>query len=416
MKLKHNVMWNTVGTLYYLGMQWLTTVLVVRISGSYEDAGIYSLAVSITNIFYIIAMYNVRNFQVSDYKSEFIDVEYIWHRFSTMIISFLSCCIFTLATYHESYTVLVINGYMLLKLCESFVDVLHGIDQKADRIDVVGKSFLIRGTVLIATFFVMEILSGNILLTTLVMASSTLIVALGFDVRQSRKIAENIFSFDLIRKNKIKTLYAKCFPLLIYGVSMNAIASIPRVYIEKIQGKEILGYYASVATPAVIVQALANVIFVPFINVFTDYFEKGNSKKFYKLMLNMILLCVALGVFAYVFAYYLGEVLLADIIFHDESIRPYCYLLSSTLVCSALVAIIWFLAMLLVIDRSKVTLIGASLIGVVFELLVGYVLVRQCGVDGINISLMITYLIVIAIMLSSCIFRFVKHFRHLQAK
>ena len=75
MKLKCNVLWNTIGTLYYLGMQWLTTVLVVRISGSYEDAGIYSLAVSITNIFYIIAMYNVRNFQVSDYKNEFIDVE-----------------------------------------------------------------------------------------------------------------------------------------------------------------------------------------------------------------------------------------------------------------------------------------------------------------------------------------------------
>lgn len=395
MKLKCNVLWNTIGTLYYLGMQWLTTVLVVRISGSYEDAGIYSLAVSITNIFYIIAMYNVRNFQVSDYKNEFIDVEYVCHRFSTMIISLVVCCMFSLIVYQEGYTVWVINSYMLLKLCESFVDVLHGIDQKADRMDVVGKSFLLRGTILIAVFCVMEFLTRNILVTTLAVAGSTMVAAIYYDVKQSQKLSTNIFSFHLVRRNKVTNLYVKCFPLLIYGVSMNAIASIPRMYIEKMQGKEILGYYASVATPAVIVQALANVIFVPFINIFTDYYDKGNSKKFYTLMAKMLLLCIGLGAVSYIFGHYLGEFLLADFIFNDESIRPYCYLLSSTLICSALVAIIWFLAMLLVIDRSKATLIWASIIGVVIELLLGYKLVGLYGIDGINISLVFTYLIVI---------------------
>lgn len=38
-----NIFYNSFGMIFYYGCQWLTTILVVRLSG-FEDSGNYSLA------------------------------------------------------------------------------------------------------------------------------------------------------------------------------------------------------------------------------------------------------------------------------------------------------------------------------------------------------------------------------------
>lgn len=51
LSLKSNMIWNSIGSLTYYGCQWLITILVVRVSDSFEAAGTLSLAMSIANIF-----------------------------------------------------------------------------------------------------------------------------------------------------------------------------------------------------------------------------------------------------------------------------------------------------------------------------------------------------------------------------
>lgn len=64
-RIRWNMLWNSVGSIVYMGGQWVLSVLVVRTLG-YTDAGIFSLAMSLTNTFYSLANYGIRNFQVSD--------------------------------------------------------------------------------------------------------------------------------------------------------------------------------------------------------------------------------------------------------------------------------------------------------------------------------------------------------------
>lgn len=45
--LRNNIFWNTAGNIIYLICQWLLSVVVVRISGSYADAGVLTLVTSI---------------------------------------------------------------------------------------------------------------------------------------------------------------------------------------------------------------------------------------------------------------------------------------------------------------------------------------------------------------------------------
>lgn len=406
--LKKNVMWNSIGSLYYLGIQWLTTVLVVRISGNYEDAGLYSLAISITNIFYMIAMYNVRNFQVSDTKGVYREGDYLAHRVTTMVVSMLACILFMMIAYRDVYTIGVVVCYMLFKVGESLVDVLHGMDQKVERMDIIGKSYLIRGTVMILTFVGVEALTKNLLVTVIVMSLATIIVAFCYDVRATRKLVPFVIEF---RWDKIKRLYIDCFSFLIYGISMNMIGSIPRIIMEKMHGQELLGYYASVATPAVIVQSLANVIFVPFIIVFTRYYDEKDAKSFGNLAGKMIAFCLALGSVAYVGSFLFGRFLIENLLYQDPSIGPYCYLLNSTMICTMLVAIIWLLAIFMTIDRANVLLSFASVAGVVVEIVLSILFIQQDGIDGINKSLIFTYVIVISLMGIAIWKRYSKYFR-----
>ena len=66
-----NILWNTFGNIVYLVCQWLLSVVVVRISGSYADAGVLTLAISTTNIFATLAAFSVRNYQVSDLSEKY---------------------------------------------------------------------------------------------------------------------------------------------------------------------------------------------------------------------------------------------------------------------------------------------------------------------------------------------------------
>ena len=65
LSLQSSIAWNSIGSIFYLGCQWLMTVVVVWIAGL-ETAGILSLAMSVSNIWYSFAVYGMRNFQVSD--------------------------------------------------------------------------------------------------------------------------------------------------------------------------------------------------------------------------------------------------------------------------------------------------------------------------------------------------------------
>ena len=129
-RLANNFLWNTAGSIFFLVCQWIITVLVVRLSDGFSDAGLLSLAMSVTNVFAIIALFNVRNYQVSDSEELYSAGEYVSHRFVTCALAFVLCAVTTFLGGYGIYTAACILAYMLLKLTENFVDVFHGIVQK----------------------------------------------------------------------------------------------------------------------------------------------------------------------------------------------------------------------------------------------------------------------------------------------
>ena len=382
--LKKNMLWNTVGSVFYLACQWLLSVVVVRV-GSYSDAGILSLAMSVTNIFATVALFNVRNFQVSDTDGEFSDGEYVAHRHLTCISSLLLCVIFVIINRYNFLTAASITLYMLLRVVEAYADVYHGVAQKSWRLDIAGKSFIIRGALMIVSFTLMHMFFKNVALSLLVVSLISLIAFIVYDCRAVKGI--NRISLK-VTKATMLSLSLKCLPLLIYGICTNAIVSSSRYLIEMYHGDEVLGYYATISTIAVLVQTLVTLIFTPLIGIFNEAHRDNDKRRFAGLVLKLIGLTVAITGMAMIAIFLLGD--FAMKLLFGEEILPYTYLLYPAVLSSSLMALVWLFAMLLIVMRDFKTLTSVGAIGLAVSILISVIFIPGNAYDGANAAILIS--------------------------
>lgn len=77
---RENIIWNALGSLVFLGCQWLITVFAARLSNGYSDAGVLAICMSIANIYAQVGLFKIRSYQVSDLTCEYSASEYICFR------------------------------------------------------------------------------------------------------------------------------------------------------------------------------------------------------------------------------------------------------------------------------------------------------------------------------------------------
>ena len=127
---------NSMGSLFYLLCQWLLTVVVVPLC-SFEAAGILTLSISLTNVFFTLATFGIRIFQVSDSQGKYGPGLYISTRVFTCLCSFALCAAFLLC--NRQYTAEQV-------LCILFLHALpywRGVGRRAGRRGAKGGTGLI---------------------------------------------------------------------------------------------------------------------------------------------------------------------------------------------------------------------------------------------------------------------------------
>ena len=162
------MLWNVIGSVGFIGAQGMMTILIVHLAG-YTEAGYLSLGLSLTNIFTNIAYFCIRNYQVSDTAGKYSQDIYVTHRILATAVAFILYGLFVLCNGYSFYVTAFLLLFMVYRLNEPLVDVFHGIDQRAWRLDVAGQSFLMRGILTLGIFILLEKLTGSLTITTFVM-------------------------------------------------------------------------------------------------------------------------------------------------------------------------------------------------------------------------------------------------------
>lgn len=385
LSLSRNVLYNSVGSLVYLMSQWLINVLVVRL-GSYADGGMLSLSVTLTNVFYVLATFSIRVYQASDVTGKFSAGRYISTRVMTSILGMGLCILFALANVqYDGAQKSCIILYMLFKLTESLVDTFAAEQQKAMRMDYIFRSFIMRSVTSLGSFVAAMLLWHSLPLALLLMALTTMPVVLFYDGRIVRRMT----GFRLtLRPAEALPLLRAAWPMMVNSAMMTLLTSIPRYFLEHFHGQEVMGIYAAIATPAVIVQAGCSFVYSPLVAPLSEKYARGDRAGFRTTAIKAAVLVLALFGVVVVGAALLGEWGLT--ILFGESIRSYAWLLIPALLTSLCSAMLYFFEVPLTIMSRLKSMTAVHLCAVALSLVLSVVLVPRLGMRGVNLTMYLT--------------------------
>lgn len=394
-----NTIWNALGCLFYLGCQWLTTVMVVRLSSSYSNSGLYAFAMASGVIFASIALYKVRTFQVSDLNNEFSSRQYIAFRLVTILIGWIACIVYIpIATGFDVSYVMISCLYLIFKSDESFSDVLYGIYQKNGRMDFIGISQFLRGLLSLGLFSLALFINAELSFSIVLMTLGCLSVTFFFDLPHARLFGEVKPDFDFA---KLFNLGKICLLAMVASLFANSIVSVVRQYFGIVQGSEALGHYASVATPAVLIQVAATYLYSPLISSLASDLKKSFGLFVRSFVKVLFVLIVIMGVFIVLLSF-AGNTIL--VIAFGKTIEPYCYLFPYVLIATAAIGILLYCNDVLIIERRMKSILACNALAFAAALFSSYFLIDSFGMNGINFSIIFGSSVAVLSALF-CIFR-----------
>lgn len=385
--LKRGMIVNSLGSLTGLGCQWLITIVVVRLANGFDDAGLYSLAMSVYGIFGPLAQYRMYTYQISDVKAENSTGEYMGIRILTSSGALLLCVVYSVLTCPSSFLPIILL-YGLFKTTGLVIDVLHACDQAHRRLEYIGISLALQGVGSLVSFAVMMSVFGSLELALLGMVVATLLVGVLFDLPRTSR-------FDSLRprfnSQKIKRFLISCFPIVVAGVAVSASTSLPRQYLSYAMGDAALGVYASVAAPVALIQMGVSYIYNPLLGIFAEYYESNNRAAFTKLMGKTAAAMVVVGLGSAVAVSILGEPLL--VLFYGTDIEGYAYLLLPMVMLAIGTGWMWFLNDLLVALRVFKATFVTGAFALVVSLLVIIPFVALWGLNGVTFACLLSCIV-----------------------
>lgn len=380
LSLKANMLWNSIGSMFYLGCQWLITVLVVRLSAGFDAAGLLSLAMSVVGIFGTFANYKMGTYQISDIRRENTLAEYLAFRCVTLGLSFIACIVYALVTC-PPHAIATVALFFVYKGVGLLIDILHGTDQQHRRMDYIGKSFILQGIVSIVAFSAVFYPTQDLNMAIIAMTAGVLIVFAGFDMRKTR--AFEPIALHLTRKKAFFFLKTS-LPAVIASVAASAIFTIPKQYLALVGGDAALGIYSSVAAPALVVQMGATYLYGPLLDIFPKHFFDGNRKDFVKLLGRTIGSILAITAICWVVLIFIGEPVL--VLLFGPAIAEHVYLLYPVLIATSATAFLWFFGDLLITLRNfRANFIG-NVIALVAVIPLSVFCVNVWGMNGVSFA------------------------------
>ena len=376
-----NMLWNSVGSILYMGSQWLITVLVVVLSDSYENSGLLSFAMSSGVMFSSVALFKVRTFQISDIDHEFSQQNYIGFRLLTISVAVVFCLSYLrLLTDDVSYVTVTI-AYLFFKADEAFVDVLYGSQQKMGRMDYIGRSLIIRSFALLIGFLIPYATVGNLHVALITMAVLCVSVTVAYDLVRTSWFGRLRPSISL---EAARAIFAYCVFGMAGSCLSTAMVSLPRQFYGIAFGSEMLGIYASIATVAVLVQVAVGYFYGPLIGEMAVRYRR-DKREFNRYYLKLFVVIVAVcAVLTFVLSSVGGPLL---VLVFGAGVEPYIYTFPYVLTSAGMIGLLSFSNDALMATRRMRSLITVNLASLVVTLICSGCLIPALGMNGVNFSI-----------------------------
>ncbi|HFU4024820.1 TPA: lipopolysaccharide biosynthesis protein [Streptococcus suis] len=310
-KIQKNIyFWNLLGNLVAAGVSVFYLLIVSRFSTA-QTADDFSMAYAIGNLWVVIGLFQVRNYQGTDVKGTHSFPAYFLARCYSLLFMVVSILPFLqLTSYQSSY--LLVFLLLAYRISDVVSDLYQGLFQQEGRLDIAGQNMTFRYTTSILLLAGCLAISQNLAFSLAGLAIWNGLVVLLLDVKKGANFSTlrgtNFFS-PLLHKEAWGILQA-CLPLFINGFLLTYIFNEPKQVIEQglANGSLTAGMQRdfSILFMPVFFMSLCVLIVRPLITELAKLWHQKNTIEFASICRKLFLSLFLIGSLASLMAYWIG--------------------------------------------------------------------------------------------------------------
>jgi len=378
---------------------------------STESVGHFALALALTAPVVMFSNLQLRSILTTDARGDFRFRDYVFLRSLSTVLAIVVIVLIAALSQYRGNMLMVILAVGLSKAVESLSDLLYGLFQKQERMDYVAVSLMLRGIGALAVMTIAVLVSRNILWVAVAMGFWWACVLLGYDIRKASallacKSLECVRLGDRLRHviaeitkgstGKVWQLATTAFPLGIVMLLISLNVNIPRYGIEQFSSASELGYFSALSYLVVAGNMLVSAAGQAASARLALHYQ-GELRLFWKLLLQLLLVSVLIGVGGIVTSLLWGRPILAILYRPEYGERTVLLVwLMAAGGVGYLGSILGFALTAMRVFQAQVPLYGI-MTGI--TLLTVWLLVPRYGTEGAAMAMLISSLVQVGISL-----------------
>lgn len=389
---KSDFIWNTLGSGISAILSAVLLLLATRINGTYA-AGMFSIAFATATILNGIGDYGIRLYQVTDSRRMYKFGEYKALRFIVVLTMIIIGVIFVFASGYELEKLLICICLVLFKAIDNLSDTYQGEFQLQDRLDISGKSIVIRNTIAIILFGITNYVTRNLVLSTFILFITNMILFVLYDKNKIKKYTNEKMDFN---KKTLKILLKECFPVCISTLLSMYVTNAVKYAIDSTGDYDMQTYYNIIYLPVFTINLACLFIIKPMLKSFGDYWNNGKTDKLTKLIIKIFLIIIVISIVVELVCYLIGIQVLGFIYgVNLENYKTDLLILILSGMFYAISVLMWSITV--TIRKQKITTIVYGVVSAI-ALVITNIFVKNCGMRGASIAnVIITFLLAIGL-------------------
>ena len=294
--------WNILGSIAVAASSLLLLMFAGRAQGE-SAAGVFSIALAISQLFSTIGLFEMRNFQSSDLKEKYLFSDYFTFRIFACLVMMILSTVYIIFKGYAGIEFKVLFSMCVYKMFDSFVDVCYGMLQQKNKLEIAGKSLFFRTTICTILFIFFVYHFDDLLMPMTILNIVTLIWIITYDFYYTRKYEKKWISFNY---ENMKSLFIECLPLCICSFLSIYLINSPKYAIQSFASKELQGIFGYVFMPTSVINLFSIFILRPIIGDLSIAWTTGNKDRFIQFIRVIVLWIIVLTIGALVGGYFLG--------------------------------------------------------------------------------------------------------------
>lgn len=387
--------WNMIGSAVYALASLVLTYMTIRVIGD-NEGGIFAIALTLAQMFIYVAYYEMRNYQVTDVAQKYSFCDYhtvkIFNCFLMLVITVLYCFIKD----YNAYKFLIVFLVCVYRMLDGYADVYEAEFHAQNRLDLAGKSMTFRTLFSVGLYFIILIITKNLLLALIGAIISGIIGVWIF----------NVWIFDCVGKICIRLSWQQfvgilkdCFPLFLGMFLWTYLLSASRIAVDDVMSSQYQSYYQILFLPVSVINLLAGFLIRPSLISLTELHFNGEKKVFWKKISGMLGLLTVFTLICMVGAFVCGIPILNLLVSCDLS--EYRNLFVFLIFSGGFNAVAYLLYYVLTIFRNGKSILIGYILASVVALVISPIMVRKYALWGAGESYLLSIIVLLMVFVIS---------------